>query len=496
VRRLAVALITLALAGLGTGSAGAAGPEPGTPGYIQRDNQNMADAYGRQTAPDGQLSAGYLATMPSSVPEGLDQALRQADYPTRPIADPGQWFPGWNSGNWYRIGWNGKRGQEIAIDFTNRYGALLHGHVTAPLPGAKDPYTHGKLKPPYPAVVVTTGSIQGSERMYRWLAQDLAERGYVVLTYDVQGQGTSETFPHQGPQDDFPYCDPSAEPAEGEANGCPGVPFQQTANFVYGTIDATDFMYSTPRRPYENPAAGSAKVDSYNPLWKLLDRRRDKDSVTPGRENKLAIIGHSLGAAAVSWVQAFDPRVEAVVGLDKLGSDEQFGSRTAKPVVPGLGIQSEYGFNVEPYWLMGDSSFTGGQPHPNEAPDPKREEATGFDGWRKAGVDTMMIVPRASTHLEYTDINFALPASRYGQDLTSWYVQAWLDKYLKHRASADGRLLATQFTYLEPSPGDVWAPVALERADRLSFYFCSGYAFRSAAGDRLVDTDIGRVGGC
>ena len=44
---------------------------------------------------------------------------------------------------------------------------------------------------PYPGVVITTGSVQGSERMYWWLAQDLAERGYVVLTYDVQGQGTS-----------------------------------------------------------------------------------------------------------------------------------------------------------------------------------------------------------------------------------------------------------------------------------------------------------------
>ena len=27
----------------------------------------------------------------------------------------------------------------------------------------------------------------------------------------------------------------------------------------------------------------------------------------------------------------------------------------------------------------------------------------------------MLIVPRASTHLEYTDISYVLPASRYGQ---------------------------------------------------------------------------------
>ena len=38
----------------------------------------------------------------------------------------------------------------------------------------------------------------------------------------------------------------------------------------------------------------------------------------------------------------------------------------------------------------------------------------------------MLVVPRASTHLEYTDIALALPASRYGQDITSVYVQRWL----------------------------------------------------------------------
>src|SRR5206468_1919255 len=83
-------------------------------------------------------------------------------------------------------------------------------------------------------VVITTGSVQGSERMYWWLAQDLAERGYVVLTYDVQGQGRSETFPHQGDVADLPYCDLAAAPLAGEQTSCPGAPAQQTSNFVYG----------------------------------------------------------------------------------------------------------------------------------------------------------------------------------------------------------------------------------------------------------------------
>lgn len=488
----AAAAIMAATASVGLASA----PAPGSPEYVQRDMQNMRDAYGRQTGE--QLSPQYIQALGGTNPEYLQQVGEQAANPTRPILDPGQWFPGWNQGNPYRAGWAGTRGIRIRVAFTNRYGALLHGDVYAPLPGARDPYTHRRLKAPYPAVVITTGSIQGSEKMYEWLAEDLAERGYVALTYDVQGQGTSETLPHQGPQADFPYCSPTAKPVGQEQTGCPGVPFQQQANFVYGTVDAISFMESTPTHRYRDPAAGSAQVNRFNPLWRLLDRRPDRHSATKGRTNKLAIVGHSLGAFAVSYVQGIDKRVETVVALDKLtGPGSSFaGTNTAPAVVPGLGIQSEYGFNVEPYWMMGGSSISPTPTSPSQAPDPQREEKTGFDGWRKARRDTMVIVPRASTHLEYTDINFALPASRYGQDVASHYTQAWLDKYLKHDPSADGRLLAPRFVYLEPAAADVWTPVTLTRADRLSFYFCSGYAFHTGRGRLVTNTDIGHVGGC
>jgi dienelactone hydrolase len=497
-RGVAVVVVVVSTV-FGATAAHAEPPAPGTPEYVQRDTQNMLDAYGRQSAPDGQLSPSYVAALPGGTNAGyLQQVAQQAQNPTRPVLDPGQLVPGWNQGNPYRQSWAGTRGIEIPIAFTNRYGALLRGDVYAPLPGAHDPYTGARLRPPYPAVVITTGSVQGSEKMYRWLAEDLAERGYVALTYDVQGQGTSETFPHQGPQADIPWCDPTSPPTGQESTGCPGVPFQQQSNFVYGTEDAIDFMESTPGDPYKNPAAGSAQVNAHNPLWKLLDRRPDTHTATPGRTNKLAIVGHSLGAFAVSYVQGIDRRVEAVVALDKLtGPGSSFvGTNDAPAVVPGLGIQSEYGFNVEPYWMMGGSSITPTPASLDQAPDPMREEATGFLPWRKAGVDSMVIVPRASTHLEYTDINYALPASRYGQDVASYYTQAWLDKYLKHRRGADARLLATDLRYLEPSAGNAWVPVTLHRADRLSFYFCSGYGFHSSSGPVLSNPDIAGVGGC
>src|SRR6476469_6509330 len=448
------------------GVAGAStGPAPGSPAYLARDAQNIADAYGRQTAPDGQLTPAYgLANAQHIGPAYEAQLLAQAATPTRPALTPGLAVPGWNSGNPYRQSWNGRRGHITPVRFTGRYGELLRGDVFTPMAGTHDPYTGAPLTGPFPGVVITTGSVQGSEQMYWWLAEDLAERGYVVLTYDVQGQGTSETFPHQGPQADFPTCDPTAKPAPGEQTGCPGVPFQQSSNFIYGTRDALTFMLSTPKRRYPNPSAGSASVNAFNPLWGRIDRRRDRHTATPGRTTRVGIIGHSLGAAAVSFVQGVDSRVETAVALDKLSASGSFvQDQSVTPKVPALGVQSEYGFNVEPYWTMGASSMSPSPHSPQQGPDPKREESTGFTAWRKAGVDSMVIVPRASTHLEYTDINYALPASRYGQDVASYYVQAWLDRYLKHDPGAERRLLATRFGYLEPVGQGRWAPVGLRR---------------------------------
>jgi hypothetical protein len=498
-RRIFAGAIALAVLPTTAAVAGTADtPAPGSPAFVARDAQNVGDAYGRQTAPDGQLTAPYLLALQRvSTPTETQQLLEQAARPNRPAISPGNLAPGWNVGNPYRENWNGARGRIFPVTFPNRYGALLVGDVFAPLPNARDPYTGKALTGPYPAVVLTPGSVQGSERMYWWLAEDLAERGYVVLTYDTQGQGRSETLPHLSPNvpgqkidPNIPFCDPLLPPARYESNGCPGVPSQQASNFLVGTEDATSFLLSTPSKPYRG------KV---NPAWQQIDRRPDLRPATPGRTAKVAVIGHSLGAFAVSYLQGIDQRVATTVALDKLSGAGQNNPATGSippstPVVPALGVQSEYGFTVAPYVLAGGTSLAPQPIPPNTAPDRHREQATGYDAWRAAGVDSMVVVPRASTHLEYTDIPLALPASRYGQDVASHYVQAWLDKYLKHDPAADAALLAGQFRYLEPTSSGSWKPVTLDRNSRLSYQFCSAYDWRRAGGGRAASRDINGVG--
>lgn len=493
---LALALATLLAVAPSHGAPGDPDPK-GLLGDTAADLANMRAAYGRILDKGGQLrNPAYLpALVRESSAVTVSQLLAQAATPDRLAVTPALLVPGWNVGNPLRAGWNGTRGRSQPVAFTNRFGALLRGTLYGPLPGAKDPYTGKVLATPYPGVVITPGSVGGSQGMYQWLAQDLAERGYLVLLYDVQGQGTSETLPHTG-DPVFPFCNPFApvegDPAlgTGQMTPCPGVPFQQLANFTTGTVDALDFFTSRPSAPYANPGAGTTKVDAYNPWWQQWDRSPIEDPQTAGRTTRLAVIGHSMGASAVSYVQGYDDRVATVVALDKLFADAPapVGQGNVDPVVPALGIQSEYGFTVTPRQLSAGSSLVPAA----GLPDPMRERASGFEAWRAEDLDTMVVVPRASTHLEYTDIPLVLPASRYGQALSSVYTQAWLGHYLKGDTSAKA-LLAERFRYLEPVGRGRWAPITLRRDPLLSARYCSAYRL-DVDGQVRTDLDVVDVG--
>ena len=56
--------------------------------------------------------------------------------------------------------------------------------------------------------MITNGSIQASEELYWYAAQTLAKAGYVVVTFDPQMQGLSDTYGEGGDRDEgFPVPD-------------------------------------------------------------------------------------------------------------------------------------------------------------------------------------------------------------------------------------------------------------------------------------------------
>jgi dienelactone hydrolase len=278
--------------------------------------------------------------------------------------------------------WTQRTGGRVqAVSFPSSDGAVLRGHVF--LPPKSEPAPRGG----YPGVVITDGSVQAFENLYYWAAEGLAQYGYEVMTYDVQGQGDSDLFPAS--------CSPSS---------CPGVPYQQSYNFYQGAEDALSFF-------------DSAK----NPGFRVLNTRQ------------LGIAGHSLGASAVSWVGQCDTRVKTIVAWDDLipVSVAQCAKNVTVPKryratrlhAPALTTTNDYEFNVQ-------SATTVPNPHGATNAGGLDGDA-GYQSLAKAGLDTEIIAIRNGTHLTYSYIPYVLPSNELGERFAFYYTLAWFDQYLR-----------------------------------------------------------------
>lgn len=442
-------------------SAGAASLDPVT------EVKNYAITLERQAVYDTPAYQAKLLAV--SLANGTHALKLQASDPGRLFAADLCWS-GLNgcAGDARLYDWTSKHyGIVRAVLFTARDGATLSGHVWATVAGPAK----------RPAVVITNGSVQADEQMYWYAAQALAKAGYVVLTFDPQGQGQSDTL--GAGKDTFE-----------------GVPAQTDGRPFYdGTEDAIDFFLSTPSDPYEpvpSCTSGTSHADKqrarvlagldsgYNPFWQLVN------------PHELGLAGHSYGAAGVSYIAQWDPRVGAVVAWDNLGgAGPQSGAvpgaggtigekgcpadpaaRASVPITkPGLGISADYGL----------------PPIPNTSRPNPDAKSVASEAYTAAGVDTGEIVIRGGSHLDFSYIPLvALGASLRGPDLTDWYTTAWFDKYLKHDPAADSRLLSTR-----------WQNDAAERqvdpshdGNAFSFYYRSRLDVHLADGTRWACEDL------
>ena len=361
-------------------------------------------------------------------------------------------------------------GRAVDVKFPSTDGAQLRGHVW--LPPKSEPAPRGG----YPGVVITDGSVQGYENLYYWAAEGLAQYGYVVMTYDVQGQGHSDLLPKS--------CSPS---------DCPGVPYQQNYNFYQGAEDSLSWFLSTA-----------------NPAHRELNHAQ------------VGIAGHSLGASAVSWVGQCDKRVKTIVAWDDLvpinvkqcadnvAIPKQF--RATRLDTPALGTTNDYEFNVQsmtaPPDPHGDSNVGG------------LAGDSGYQQLANKGVDSELVSFRNGTHLTYTYVDLVLPSNELSERFAFYYTLAWFDQYLrngrdpytsqpayerltnlgKYDESADrnsksklaigaGVWDASAADPTDPMSGNVPYEIkGVPIPNSLSFYFFSQY--------RLTDPTSGRVRTC
>ena len=150
--------------------------------------------------------------------------------------------------------------------------------------------------------------------------------------------------------------------------------------------------------------------------------------------------------------------IKAVVGWDTLSS-------SVKPTVPGLDLRA-------------DGYFLSPTPAP-QAPEPASSLGT-FAEWRKAGLDTEVIVIRGGTHLDFSLVPYHGPATRYGPHLAAYYTVAWMDRFVReapNRRRAGYRALVSG---PKSRPGQPWS------ANHFSARRFSAMSLRRPGSDRVT----------
>lgn len=430
-------------------------PASGTPEFIARDTENILCAgqkvYVDQFTPS--FAAKNSSETPTSYVRVMTEQINNAPNTSFPVWE---YIPGANVADPYR---QPDEWQQAGRGFYESFylASCTGSRITATLWIPKSP----QPAEGYPGIVMSTGAAYAFQEIYFWAAEGLAEAGYMVLTYDVQGQGRSEQNGQAA------YAMPNAT--------CDG------NVFVQGLRDGLRWLRSNSSTPYravtENRRPGTS---NFNPYGFDVDL------------NRIGIAGHSRGAAAVSQVGQEDPNVKAIVAWDCLSP--QADENVSRIHAAALGICSEYGFGqvVDPIFQRVILPKTEAPPRDFKAAAFKQIVANQEAFTRP--VDTMLVIPRASTHLEYDYVPYVLPATRYGERVAMYYTLAWFDRYVKGDPSATARLIVTRFddsadessigagTYDPATNSNV--PYKIEgdcTSNRLSFYYDSRFYLNGGA---------------
>lgn len=396
--------------------------------------------------------------------------------------------------------WRNRGGSVEQVLYTSRSGATISGHIWD-MPTEADQARK-------PGVIVNNGSLLAYEESYWYLAQNLASAGYLVFTYDTQGEGMSDQF-GEAPDEveaafaGIPILGLAGPQANGnllDSLGGNGLPFYD------GQIDALDFFLSSPAQIYAPQPSRTSGTDhsdkqrsrvsrglnaAYNPLWERLDPSR------------VGLTGHSYGGVAASWNAQNDPRVKAAVALDSqcvpaakpLDEMVAFTTARAAQALGPVSVPLAYGFNKYCFGapdvpapqlrtpVLGMSGDYLAFPIPRvQPPDPLAKSEASYE-MSAHGIDSGDIVIRAANHLDFADTAGLLPGTFDAKAIVSYYTIAWFDKYLKVGTDADERLTGAPWR-------NVPTPTAAGENNRFSAHYNSRIAIRRDDGSTLTCNDL------
>jgi len=389
VRWRAGALLAASLAALAPAApARAQDPAPGGPAWIAREAQNFAASQQRT----------------------LDRAAQLA--PTPIDGDPRRALAVWAPA----------RGAALETTFENRYGAKIAVTLLRP---------KGDAPRVLPSVIIVPGLGQGVRRAYYFLAQDLAEHGYLTLVFDPQAQGASDA---QGRPE---TCQPGGawqQPQEmglREQGECAGRPPPEDAaalasanSFVTHLLLGSDVDHTETAATYRRIAPTFVLGALDASAWLLSAANPWRAWVDPAR---LALAGHSAGAYGAAQAANGDPqrRFRAAVALDGY-----------HPV--DLGVAPR----VPTLWLLSEQETTLRLVPPRN-PRTLHPTWASYDAFRAARVPAGHLTLRSSTHLDFSDA--AGLASRYAARWASYHALAWLDRFVKGERDGTARIFAERF---------------------------------------------------
>lgn len=434
------------------------------PAFHVRDQANIRCAGQRL---EDQLSnlafhQRFWSKAPSTYQQGLQWQLANPRTLsiTAPRVIPGLWNadPFRLADDWKAAG----RGRIAPISLISSFnGSTMQGEIFSP------PLS---VAGPYPGVVFTTAGSQAYRHLYYWLAQGLAESGYMVMMYDVPAQGGSETF--ETGSDDIPRSGPRCFHGPFFDSDC-------SVLFETSVRDALGFFLSS-----SNPAAGSLNT------------------------SKIGLAGHSLGAVYSTMIGQLDPRVSAIVSMDSTGYLRD--DVRAQAHSPTLTISADYPGTRGPQPALSPPYPWASQPGFRQLTCqamPGQSGAQCQPDWKP--IDGMQVALRGSTHYEWAYLPYATAprtASRYGERVSFYYTLAWFDSYLKGSDDGFRRLTARIFDQgadassigagtgaTGPGGAPINVPYSLAGKPvglRHSFYYRSSYLLKIGSGAELRCDDM------